>query len=59
MNISGHISESLEIIFGVKILKFFDEDPDPESGNLFNSGSEIRIRNTDCEIHFSMVSVIS
>jgi hypothetical protein len=30
MNISDHISESLEIIFWVKILKFFDADPDPD-----------------------------
>jgi hypothetical protein len=29
MNIPDHISESLETIFGVKILKFFE--PDPES----------------------------
>jgi hypothetical protein len=27
MNIPDHISESLEIIFWVKILKFFDADP--------------------------------
>jgi hypothetical protein len=30
MNNPEHISKSLEIIFGVKILKFFDADP--ESG---------------------------
>jgi hypothetical protein len=30
MNIPEHISESLETIFWVKILKFFDADPDPE-----------------------------
>jgi hypothetical protein len=29
MNIPNHISESLETIFGLKILKLFDEDPDP------------------------------
>jgi hypothetical protein len=29
MNIPDHISESIETIFGVKILKFFDEDADP------------------------------
>ncbi len=29
MNIPDHISESLEHIFGIKILKFFDADPDP------------------------------
>jgi hypothetical protein len=31
MNIPDHISESLETIFGVKTLKFFDADPDPGS----------------------------
>ncbi len=31
MNIPDHISESLETIFWVKILKFFDADTDPES----------------------------
>jgi hypothetical protein len=29
MNILHHISESLETIIWVKILKFFDADPDP------------------------------
>jgi hypothetical protein len=32
MNIPIHISESLETIFWVKKLKFFDVDPDPQSG---------------------------
>jgi hypothetical protein len=32
MNIPDHISESLETIFGLKILNFFDVDPDPGSG---------------------------
>jgi hypothetical protein len=31
MNIPDHVSESLEKVFGLKILKFFDGDPDPES----------------------------
>jgi hypothetical protein len=31
MNIPDHISESLETIIGVKILKFFYADPDPGS----------------------------
>ncbi len=37
-----NISESLETIFGVKILKFFDADADPDSGSgsLFDSGSD-------------------
>jgi hypothetical protein len=42
MNIRDHISESLETIFWVKILKFFDADADPGSGNLFDPGSWIR-----------------
>jgi hypothetical protein len=32
MNIPDHISESLETIFLVKILRFFDADQDPGSG---------------------------
>ncbi len=35
MNIPDHIFDSSETIFWVKILKFFDADPDPGSGNLF------------------------
>jgi hypothetical protein len=30
MNNPDHISESLETIFWIKILTFFDMDPDPE-----------------------------
>jgi hypothetical protein len=30
-----HISESLETIFWVKILQFFDADADPGAGNFF------------------------
>ncbi len=37
MNILDHISESLETIFWVKMLKFFDADAVPVSGNLFLS----------------------
>jgi hypothetical protein len=56
INILDHISESLlslETIFGVKILKFFDEDADPRDGNLFDPGSgirdgKIRIRDPGC-----------
>jgi hypothetical protein len=32
MNIADHISQSLETTFWVKILKFFDVDPNPGSG---------------------------
>jgi hypothetical protein len=44
-----HIAKSIETIFWVKILKFFDEDPYAGSGpgNLFDTGSgmkKIRIR---------------
>jgi hypothetical protein len=35
MNIPEHISESLETIFGIKILKFFDADADSGSGIIF------------------------
>jgi hypothetical protein len=28
MNIPDHVSKSLETIFGLKILKFFDADPE-------------------------------
>jgi hypothetical protein len=31
MKILDHFSESLETVFGLNILKFFDADPDPES----------------------------
>jgi hypothetical protein len=51
VNIPDNIYESLETIFGVKILEFFDADPDPGSGlfftvvigiwNLFDPGSRI------------------
>ncbi len=33
MNIPDHITESLETISGVKILKFFDVDADPDLGS--------------------------
>jgi hypothetical protein len=39
MNIPDHIFESLETIFWVKKLKFFDADPGSE--NLFDPGSGI------------------
>ncbi len=43
MNIPDNISESSEIIFGFKILKFLDADPDTEPGIFFtlDPGSEI------------------
>jgi hypothetical protein len=31
MKIPYHISENLETIFGLKVIKFFDADPDSES----------------------------
>ncbi len=46
-NIPNHISESLETIFWVKILKFFDADPDTGIFLTLDPGSEmgkIRIR---------------
>jgi hypothetical protein len=36
MNIPDYISESVETIFGLKILKFFDADPNPGSGIVLN-----------------------
>jgi hypothetical protein len=39
LNKPDHISEGLKTIFWVKILKFFDADPDPESGISLNPGS--------------------
>jgi hypothetical protein len=45
MNIPDHISESLETIFWIKILKFFDADPDSGSGTFLtlDPGSGINI----------------
>jgi hypothetical protein len=46
MKIPEHISKSLKTIFGLKIRKFFDADPDPGSG-IFLTGirdGKIRIR---------------
>jgi hypothetical protein len=42
MNAPDHIFESLETIFWVKILKFFDADPDPGSENLIDPGSGMK-----------------
>ncbi len=45
MNIPDHTSESLETIFGLNtgtVLKFFDADADPGTGNLFDPRSGIR-----------------
>jgi hypothetical protein len=36
MNIPDHVSERLETIFWVKILKVFDAHPDSGSGTLLN-----------------------
>jgi hypothetical protein len=60
MKIPDHISESLEIIFWIKILKFIDADPYPGSGKHFYPGSGIRdkhrIRNTAC-VFMNMITV--
>jgi hypothetical protein len=48
MNILDHIFESLETVFWVKILKFFN--PDPGSGNIFDPRSGRRdpwLKNSD------------
>jgi hypothetical protein len=41
--IPDHISESLETIFGLKILKFFDADSDPGSRSSLIRDGKIRI----------------
>ncbi len=43
MNIPDHISESLETIFWVKILKFFDADPGSAMEKNSDPGSGINI----------------
>jgi hypothetical protein len=52
MNIMDHVSESLETIVGVKILKFFDADPGSgkEKIRIRDQGETSRIRNTAGEI---------
>jgi hypothetical protein len=50
MNNPDHISESLEIIFWLKYLKFFDADQRSGMGKIrIRSGINIRIRNTGYE----------
>jgi hypothetical protein len=44
MNFPDQISENLETIFGLKILKFFDADPDPGSFFPGIRDGKIRIR---------------
>jgi hypothetical protein len=44
MNIPDHISESLETILWMKILKFFDADADPEPGIFLIRDGKIWIR---------------
>jgi hypothetical protein len=43
MNIPDNFSDSFETVFGVKILKLFDMEPDPGFGirSLFDPGSGI------------------
>ncbi len=49
MNIPDHISESLETIFGLKILNFSDTDPDPGSDYIWPwiRDGKIRIRDQE------------
>ena len=44
MNIPDYFSESLETVIMVKILKFFEADPDLGSGVLLTLDGKIRIR---------------
>jgi hypothetical protein len=55
MNISDHISKSLETIFRVQILKFFDADPGLKKNAGFGM-EQIQIRDP---LHCSYVSFIS
>jgi hypothetical protein len=45
MNIPDYISGSLETIFGLKILQFFDADPGSGTFFTLDPGWKIRIRN--------------
>jgi hypothetical protein len=48
MNNPDHISDSIETIFWVKILKFFDADPGSAMEKNSDPGSEMeKIRHTD------------
>ncbi len=47
MNIPDHISESLETIFWLKILKFCDADPDPGFRSLWSWIRDPRWKNSD------------
>jgi hypothetical protein len=50
LNISGHISESLETIFRLKILKFFDADPASGIFLTLDPGwNKSRISSTGCK----------
>jgi hypothetical protein len=60
MNIPDHFSESLETqCFGLKILKFFDVDPDPGCGIFltldpgWKIGSRITYRDQNTHTHTS------
>jgi hypothetical protein len=63
MNIPDHISESIETIVGVKVLKLFDADPDSGSRNLLEPGSgmeKIRIRDPGsqrCQRQESLIKI--
>jgi hypothetical protein len=46
MSNPDHISESLETIFWVKILKFFDPENADPGWKKFGSGISIPVRNT-------------
>jgi hypothetical protein len=54
MNNPDHISESLETIFGVKMLKFFDADPGSEIEK-----EKIRIRDKTSRISIALGMIYS
>jgi hypothetical protein len=47
MNISDHSSESSETIFSLKILKFYDADPDPGSIRPWIRDENIQFRDPE------------
>jgi hypothetical protein len=50
MNNPDHISESLETMFWVKILKFFDADPGWKSSDPGSGMEKIRFRDPGCYV---------
>jgi hypothetical protein len=47
INIPDHFSESLKQFFGLKVLKFFQADTDPESFKPWIRDGKVRIRDPE------------